>query len=49
MHLNGGKLLKCYLNMLKGKTCKELANGQTIAYFEMSPGLHLPLYFGYMP
>ena len=31
MHLNGGKLLKCYL---KGKASKKLANGQNIDYSE---------------
>ena len=31
MHLNGGKLLKCHL---KGKTSRNLANGQNIDYSE---------------
>ena len=48
MPLNGVKLLKC---QLKGKTCRNLANGQDIDYYEkkMAPGLHLLLYWGYFP
>ena len=35
---------------LKGKTCRKLANGQDIDYYEekkWTPGNHLPLYWGF--
>ena len=41
------KLLKCHLN---GKTCKKLANGQDIDYYDKNgPRASSPLYWGYFP
>ena len=41
MHLNEGKLLKCYL---KGKTCRKCANGLKICDSEnkWTPGVGMP-------